>query len=232
MDETALEVLEFPAITARLARAAETAYGEERARALVPSGDAEEVARRQALTAEVTALFELSAEPPLQGIHDVRASAEHAARGGALSPQGLAEIGTTVVGAINARAALDEQAALAPLLTAIAAAIEPSLRPLADEIARRVEEDGSDLRDGASPQLRSCAASSATAGSASPTSSASSRARRGLREHLQEDFVTERGGRPVLAREGVARGAACPGSCTTRPAPGRRSSSSRSRSSS
>ena len=105
MDESALASLQFPAITARLAAAAETAYGEERARALIPSADPEEVARRQALTAEVDALFELSAEPPLQGIHDVRASAELAGRGGALSPQALAEIAATIAGGINARAA-------------------------------------------------------------------------------------------------------------------------------
>src|SRR6476646_4945860 len=126
MDETALEVLEFPAIAARLARAAETAYGEERARALVPSGDPEEVARRQSLTAEVTALFELSAEPPLQGIHDVRASAEHAARGGALSPLALAHVAATIGGGINTRAALEAQRAFAPLLAGLASAIEPA----------------------------------------------------------------------------------------------------------
>jgi DNA mismatch repair protein MutS2 len=205
MDETALEVLEFPAITARLARAAETAYGEERARALVPSGDAEEVARRQALTAEVTALFELSAEPPLQGIHDVRASAEHAARGGALSPQGLAEVATTVVGAINARAALDEQDARAPLLAAIAAAIEPSLRPLADEIARCVEEDGSDLRDAASPQLRKLR-KELRDGRQRVTDELRKLGRTSrLQEHLQEDFVTQRGGRPVFAVKASSR---------------------------
>src|SRR5712691_2528342 len=100
MDETALEVLEFPAIRARLAAATEPAYGEELARALVPPADREEVARRQALTAEVTALFELSAEPPLQGIHDTRAATEHAARGGALAPQALAELAATVAGGI------------------------------------------------------------------------------------------------------------------------------------
>ncbi len=146
MDESALESLQFPAITARLAAATETAYGEQLAHELVPSGDREEVARRQALTAEVTALFELSAEPPLQGIHDVRVSAEHAERGGALSPLALAEIATTVVGGINARTALVEQPSVAPLLAEIAVSIEPTLRALADEIARCVEEDGSDLQ--------------------------------------------------------------------------------------
>jgi DNA mismatch repair protein MutS2 len=205
MDETALEVLQFPAITARLAAAAETAYGEELARALVPSGDPEEVARRQALTAEVTALFELSAEPPLQGIHDVRASVELVARGGALAPQALAAVAATVVGGINARAALDEQTAVAPLLGAIAAAIEPSLRPLADEIARCVEEDGSDLRDAASPQLRKLR-KELRDGRQRVTDELRKLGRTSrMVEHLQEDFVTQRGGRPVFAVKASSR---------------------------
>ena len=57
----ALAVLDFPAIVERLAAAASTAYGEELARALTPSPDPHEVARRQALTAEVVALLD---KPP------------------------------------------------------------------------------------------------------------------------------------------------------------------------
>ncbi len=205
MDESALESLQFPAITARLAAATETAYGEQLAHKLVPSGDREEVARRQALTAEVTALFELSAEPPLQGIHDVRVSAEHAERGGALSPLALAEIATTVVGGINARAALEQQAAVAPLLAGIADSIEPSLRALADEIARCVEEDGSDLRDNASPTLRKLRRELRD-GRQRVTDELRRLGRTSrLQEHLQEDFVTQRGGRPVFAVKASSR---------------------------
>ena len=205
MDQSALESLQFAAITARLAAAAETPYGEELARAYGPSGQVEEVARRQALTAEVTALFELSAEPPLQGIHDVRASAEHAARGGALSPLALAQVAATIAGGINARAALDEQAAVAPLLAEIAGAIEPSLRPLGDEIGRSVEEDGSDLRDSASPALRKLRRELRD-GRQRVTDELRRLGRTSrLQEHLQEDFVTQRGGRPVFAVKASSR---------------------------
>ena len=205
MDESALESLQFPAITARLAAAAETAHGEERARALVPSADPEEVARRQALTAEVAALFELSAEPPLQEIHDVRAATEHAARVGALSPAALAEIAATIAGGLNTRAALDAQTSVAPLLAGIAAAIEPSLRPLAEEIARCVEEDGSDLRDSASPTLRKLR-KELRDGRQRVTDELRKLGRTSrLQEHLQEDFVTQRGGRPVFAVKASSR---------------------------
>ena len=53
MDESTLQALEFPALVERLAGATATPYGEELARALVPSADIDEVARRQALTADV-----------------------------------------------------------------------------------------------------------------------------------------------------------------------------------
>jgi DNA mismatch repair protein MutS2 len=205
VDESALESLQFPAITARLAATTETVYGEELARSLVPSGDPEEVARRQALTAEVTALFELSAEPPLQGIADVRVAVEFAARGGSLSPLALAEVAATVAGGVNARASLDEQASVAPLLAGIAGVIEPSLRPLADEIERCVEEDGSDLRDSASPTLRKLR-KELRDGRQRVTDELRKLGRTSrLQEHLQEDFVTQRGGRPVFAVKASSR---------------------------
>ena len=70
-----LDALEFPAILGRVAAATGTPHGEELALALEPSADQTEVARRQALTAEAVALLDASAEPPLQGISDVRDAA-------------------------------------------------------------------------------------------------------------------------------------------------------------
>jgi DNA mismatch repair protein MutS2 len=206
VDSSALEVLELPVVLERLAAATATSRGAELARSLEPSSDTAEVARRQALTAEAIALLDEAAEPPLRGIHDVRAAAARAARGGVLDPAALSRIALTIGGALAARAALDEQAELAPLLAELAAPVDPSLRRVADAIGEAVEEDGSDLRDNASPALR--------------------RLRRHLREgrhriaeelrrlargsalagHLQEDFVTQRGGRPVLAVKASARG--------------------------
>ena len=114
--------------------------------------DPDEVARRQALTAEAIALLDESLEPPLDGIRDVREQAAHAALGGALSPQALRHVSDTATGSLRARAALDE--APAPLLRELAAAVDPALAAVAKAIDRAVEEDGSDLRDNASPKLR------------------------------------------------------------------------------
>src|SRR5262245_13654654 len=142
MDEAALGALEFPALVERLAGATATPHGEELARALLPSADEDEVARRQALTAEAIALIDESLEPPLEGIHDVRSAAEHAARGGVLGPEALRRIATTVSGGLRARASLDEEQERAPLLREITAVIEPDLAPLAKEIERCVDDDG------------------------------------------------------------------------------------------
>ena len=205
MDEATLEALEFPALVARLARATATPRGEELARTLVPSADADVVARRQTLTAEAIALLDVSAEPPLEGIHDVRSSAEHAARGSVLSPETLRRISTTISGGLRVRAALDEEAERAPLLHEITEAIERDLAPIAKEIDRCVEDDGSDLRDSASPLLRRLRKE--LRGLRHTVVEELRRLARspGIRDHLQEDFVTQRGGRPVLALKASAR---------------------------
>ena len=103
MDAHALEVLELPALLERLAAAAATPRGAELARALEPSPDPAEVARRQALTAEAIALFDESAEPQLGGVDDVRAAAERAARDGVLGPSELRRVALAVADALAAR---------------------------------------------------------------------------------------------------------------------------------
>jgi DNA mismatch repair protein MutS2 len=204
VDGDALDVLEFPAIVERIAGATATAYGAELARALTPSADPDEVARRQALTAEAVALIDVSEEPPLEGIADVRTVASFARRGGVLAPDALCKIATTISGGLRARAALDAERDQAPLLCEIAAAIDSKLAPLAKEIGRYVEDDGSDLRDNASPLLRRLRKELRT-GKQRVIDELRRLARApGLRKHLQEEFVTERGGRPVLALKASA----------------------------
>ncbi len=206
VDEHALAVLEYPAIVERLAAAAATEHGRELALALLPSPDASEVERRQALTAEALALFEESLEPALAGLSDIRAPAAHAELGGTLTPHALAAIGRSVRIGVRAAAAVEEHRELAPLLADVCAPIDRGLDTLADAIERAVEEDGSDLRDTASPRLRKLRGELRTG--KGRVAEELRRLARGseLSEHLQEDFVTERGGRPVLAVRASARG--------------------------
>ncbi len=203
MDPNALEVLEFPAIRERVAGAAATDYGVALARELTPSPDAAEVARRQSLTAEAIGLLEESLEPPLDGIRDVREQTAHAALGGALSAKVLRHVSDTATGSLRVRAALDEAAA--PLLRELAAAVDPTLAAVAKAIDRAVEEDGSDVRDNASPKLRKLRGELRTGRQRVRDKLEQLVRSSDLREHLQEDFITLRGGRPVLAVKASAR---------------------------
>jgi DNA mismatch repair protein MutS2 len=201
----ALVTLEFPAIAERLARATASAHGAELARALAPSADPGEVARRQALTAEAVALLDTAGEPPLEGLHDVREPAAHAALGGVLPAGTLRNVADTISGALRARAALDDPEKTAPLLRDLAAGIDATLAPLAESIHRAIEDDGSELRDTASPQLRKLRVQLRTGRQRVSEKLEQLVRSGGLREYLQEDFVTQRGGRPVLAVKASAR---------------------------
>ena len=166
----------------------------------------DEVRHRQALTTEAIALLDGSSTPDLGGVSDVRWAVEQAARGSMLSPGTLREVEESIRVALEARAALVESRETAPLLAEIAEAIDPALAGLAEEIGRRVEDDGSDLRNSASPHLRSLRAE--LHGGRQRVIAELGRLARGagIREHLQEEFVTERAGRPVLAVKAASRG--------------------------
>ena len=205
MDRHALAVLELDAILERLSRTTESAYGAALARELLPSPDPAEIAERQALTSEAVALIERSAEPSLAGVADVRDAAARAARGGMLAPSELRQLATSITVALEARRRLDDGGVLAPRLQALAARIEPSLASLAAAIDRHVDDEGSDLRDDASPQLRRLR-SELRRGRERVRAEITRVARSAeLRPSLQETFVTERAGRPVLAVKAAAR---------------------------
>ena len=203
MDAASFDVLEFPAIAERIALATATEYGTELAHAVVPSPDPDEVARRQALTAEAIALLDIAEEPPLEGIRDVREVTALAARGGVLTAR---RCGTSPTRS-PARCAPARRSTSRKRLSSqeLAAAIDPALKPLADAIDRAVEQDGSDLKDNASPKLRKLRGELRTGRQRVADRLEQLVRKRGIREHLQEDFVTQRGGRPVLAVKASSR---------------------------
>jgi len=195
----ALGALELPAVVERLAAAAETELGAASARALSPSPDPGEVARRQALTAEAVSLLEAAAEPSLAGIADVRGAVERAERGGLLAPGELRICARAIRVALEARRALGEAAASAPLLQALLDPLPGSLDTVAASVERAVEEDGSDLRDSASPLLRRLRAELRNGAARVREELARVARSDAVAGALQESFLAERGGRPVLA---------------------------------
>ncbi|HZQ82917.1 MAG TPA: Smr/MutS family protein [Gaiellaceae bacterium] len=201
MDAEARAALELPAILERLAAVAATELGAERARALVPSADADDVRVRQALTTEAVALLDESREPALAGASDIGSAVERAERDGVLTPAELRAVAATIAVGVAARRSLDG----ATRLGEIAAAIDPALTTLADEIDRCVEPDGSDLRDTASPKLRKLRAELRNGAERMREELARVARSAGVRDALQESFLAERGGRPVLAVRAEAR---------------------------
>jgi DNA mismatch repair protein MutS2 len=201
----ALGMVEFPAILDRLVAAAGSEPGRTLAAGLTPSPHPAEVEQRQHLTTEAVGLLDAAAEPDLGGIADVRAAAALAERGSTLEPPALRAIAVAIRGGLAARRAL-EAAPEATGLLALSEPIDPGLARVADEIERAVEDDGSGVRDSASSRLRSLRRQLRD-GRLQVAERLRKLARdSGLREHLQEDFVTERGGRPVLAVKASARG--------------------------
>jgi DNA mismatch repair protein MutS2 len=189
----------------RLADATASEPGRSRAEALVPSADPDEVARRQRLTDESIGLLDAAAEPDLDGLADVRPTVVLASRGSALEPGALHSIAVAVRKGLAARRALAAEADVSAL-RALAEPIEPGLAGVAEAIERAVEEDGSRLRDNASPQLRTLRRRLRNGRDRLAERLRALARDPGMREHLQEGFVTERGGRPVLAVKASARG--------------------------
>ncbi len=92
-----------------------------------------------------------------------------------------------------------------PLLAGLLEPLDTSLGGIADAIDRAIEKDGSGVRDNASPNLRRLRAE--LRGGRHRIAEALRELARSsaVRTHLQEDFVVERGGRPVLAVRASSR---------------------------
>ncbi|MDX6540234.1 MAG: mismatch repair protein MutS2 [Gaiellales bacterium] len=206
MDGHALDVLELAAIQERLANHTSFSASRALAEGLLPSSDPAEVRARQALCAEALILVE-HGPPRMAGAHDVRSDAEHAGRGGSLGPEGLVAIAETARAALGVRGHLDERAEQVPLLSARAGEIPEVLTFVADRLERALALAPPGVKDSASPRLRSLRSELATARRRASDRLRSLASDPDLQPHLQEDFVTERGGRPVVAVRASARGA-------------------------
>ena len=207
MDGEALQALELPAILERLAAAAATDLGAALARALSPSAAADEVAARQALTAEAVALLDERRRPAARGRHRHRVVRRaRRARRRCSRPPSCAR--SSVVRARRGRRA--PRRARASRRRAAARGDRGADRAVArrssrEAIDRCVEEDGSDLRDDASPKLRKLRREVRNGDARLRDELARIARSAGVRDALQESFLAERGGRPVLAVRASSR---------------------------
>jgi DNA mismatch repair protein MutS2 len=151
MDEKTLRTLEYDKILERLAGYAAFAASADRARALRPSKDIEEVRRRQAETREALQLQVTHSDLTIGGARDVREPVDLARRGGVLDPADILDVKFTLVAARNLVRTFERLSAQYPHLFEI---IDRMTVPggIIESITRTLSERG-DVLDSASEKL-------------------------------------------------------------------------------
>src|SRR5688572_28295240 len=150
MDTKTLNVLEYPKILERLAGFCDFSASMALARLLEPTDSHELAVARLAETTEARKLF------AIQGIgigaaHDIRASADLAARSGVLDPQALLDIKSTLISCRDLKKAFEKRGDEYPRLSQIVLGL-PETFGLVDAITRILSDRG-EVLDSASPKL-------------------------------------------------------------------------------
>jgi len=146
-----LRVLEFSAISDRLAARCASTLGREAALALRPSPVLAEVARAQQETSEARGLAETGSGLPVQGIREIRDAVHRAAIGGGLDIRELLDIRDTVAVARSVKGFVLARRAEVPMLAEVAESVVV-FPDLEEAIGRAIGPDG-EILDGASPEL-------------------------------------------------------------------------------
>lgn len=96
MQQKVLHVLEFEKVKEQLIKQASSSLGKEKAKALIPSSDYQEVVTSQEQTDEAAKVLRLKGNIPLGGLVDIRATVKRARIGGMLSAVELIEVAGTL----------------------------------------------------------------------------------------------------------------------------------------
>jgi DNA mismatch repair protein MutS2 len=150
MDTKTLNVLEYPKILERLAGFCDFSASMALARQLEPTSSHELATARLAETTEARKLF------AIQGIgigaaHDIRPSADLAARSGVLDPQALLDVKSTLISCRDLKKAFEKRGDEYPRLSHIVLGL-PETFGLVDAITRILSDRG-EVLDSASPKL-------------------------------------------------------------------------------
>ncbi|MBW2280411.1 MAG: Smr/MutS family protein [Deltaproteobacteria bacterium] len=209
-DAATLERLEWP----RLARCLAALAATERAAngMLGDDGDGRplfaetraSVEERLEETGEIRGLLDDEQMPPFGGIADLRPMLDVARRGGLLDAGQLVQVLSTLEGAGRLRAFFAERSDEAQRLGDLAGTL-PGFRALVGELRGVLTPEG-EVRDDASPELRRVRRQVRSLESEIDGRMASLLRDAALQPHLQDDFVTQREGRPVVPVRAEARG--------------------------
>lgn len=204
VDARSEQLLGLDEIRRRIASACQTPQGAALALVRDVAGDADVVRRRQAVTTEATELRRLGMGVSL-GAAEIAEPVENASHGGALEVASLTAVAATAAVAVEIAEGVIVHEAEAPRLAEVAREVAViSLRALVDMFDAALDGHGG-VRDSASPDLGRARRQLAEARSAAAETLRSVAKRAG--KHLQESFLTERGGRPVLAVKASSRSA-------------------------
>ncbi len=202
MHEKSLTTLEYPKIIERLAAEAAFSASKELALALTPSGDPDEVLRRQAFTTEARRLIELRPDAGVRGAKDVRHHVAAAERGVILSPSNLLDVLATLRASEHVSKLVRRLEGEFPLLRSLAGDLP--VRPgLEKRIGESIGEEGNVL-DSASPELRRLRLE--IRGAQQRLQDRLGSLVNEFRGSLQEAIITTRAGRYVLPVRAEARG--------------------------
>lgn len=196
MNPKSLRILEYPKVLDRLAEHTAFSAGRELALALTPTGDFDEVARRQQETAEAKDWIAAKGDVSLGGARDIRNHVKLATIGATLPPSDLLEVSDTLRAARFLRKDIERVGERMPLLFRITRRMS-ELPDLARAIVEAIN-DSAEVVDTASPDLARIRRDLSVA-----RSQVMERLNRLLgsgdaRKYLQDAIITERDGRFVV----------------------------------
>lgn len=151
MNERYQRVLEYPKILNRLAGFAVSAMGKERALALRPSSDFDEVQRLQAQTEEAASVIAYTGGNPMSEFDDVREYLKLSTVGATLSMKALLSVAGALRACRTVRKALVTEREDTPILTELGSRIA-SNRMLEEDITSAILSED-EMSDHASPEL-------------------------------------------------------------------------------
>ncbi|HYK97770.1 MAG TPA: endonuclease MutS2 [Candidatus Acidoferrales bacterium] len=199
--ERSFATLELPAVRALLAERSSFIPGRELAEAIAPTTDLREAERLQDETAAARTLLRAQPSAGIGGARDIRDALRRARLGGALDPHQLLETADTVRAA---KKLFEDVHPYAPL-AALARLARPPL-PLAEAIEHAISGTA-EVLDRASPRLGSLRAELRAAQARLQQRLDGLLRSPDLVRALQEQIVTQRGGRYVVPVKSEMRGA-------------------------
>jgi DNA mismatch repair protein MutS2 len=201
----AVETLEFDGVRDLLARHTSFSASHALAVALEPTPRLEEARRRQATTAESLKLPGLRPALHMGGVHDVRPAAERARVGGALGPDELLDVASTVRAARGWRRGLGPLQDETPALLELAEAFLGDHPGLVEDIQDAISDSG-EILDSASPALARIRTELRGAHDRLVSRMREIMSAAPFRDAVQDPVVTQRNGRYVIPIRAEFRG--------------------------